>query len=216
MWAPSRKRGLRRLSNVTLTTKRIRRFVLSAAVVLVSVVVVQTLATAAQVRVTGTAGKAAQHATMNFTAAAREAALGPMPLNEHRTIHRPIARATGGALQSADALGTQAAAEQELSPVNASAQSPAALASFEALGDNGTVIPPDTDGAVGPHHLIVAVNSQVVIEDRAGATLKAVTIAGFWSSLGVANAFDPHVLYDPYGPRWIFSAASGDRYANAA
>ena len=199
-----------------LSTKRIRQFILSAAVVLVSVVVVQTLATAAQVRVTGTAGKAAQHATMNFTAAAREAALGPMPLNEHRTIHRPVARATGGALQSGDALGTQAAAEQELSPTNASTQSPAALASFEALGDNGTVIPPDTDGAVGPHHLMVAVNSQVVIEDRAGATLKAVTIAGFWSSLGVADAFDPHVLYDPYGQRWIFSAASGENSANAA
>jgi hypothetical protein len=201
---------------VILTTKRIRQFILSAALALVSVAVVQTLATAAQVRVTGTAGKAAQQATMNFTAAAREAALGPMPLNEHRTIHRPVARATGGALQSGDPLGTQAAAEQELSPTNASTQSPAALASFEALGDNGTVIPPDTDGAVGPHHLMVAVNSQVVIEDRVGATLKAVAIAGFWSSLGVADAFDPHVLYDPYGQRWIFSAASGENSANAA
>src|ERR1700694_5556503 len=130
MWAPPRKRGLRRLSDVTLTTKRIRRFVLSAAVVLVSVVVVQTFARAAQVRVTGTAGKAAQHATMSFAAAAREAALGPMPLNEHRTIHRPVARATGGALQGGDALATEAAGEQELSSMNASAQSPAALASF--------------------------------------------------------------------------------------
>jgi hypothetical protein len=202
---------------VTTATKRIRQLILSAALALVSVVVVQTLARAAQVRVTGTVGKAAQHATMNFNAAAREEALGPMLLNEHRTIHRPVARATGGALQSSDANGTQqAASERDLSPMEASVQSPAALASFEALGDNGTVIPPDTDGAVGPHHLIVAVNSQVVIEDRAGTTLKAVTIAGFWLSLGVADAFDPHVLYDPYGQRWIFSAAAGESSANAA
>jgi hypothetical protein len=194
---------------VTKTTKRVRRLILSAALALASVVVLQPLAKATEVRVTGTAEKAAQHATMNFNAAAREEALGPMPLNEHRTIHRPVARATGGALQSSDALATQrSTAEQQLSPTDASVQSPAALANFEALGDNGTVIPPDTDGAVGPHHLVVAVNS-VVIEDRAGTTLKAVTIAGFWSSLGVTDAFDPHVLYDPYGQRWIFSAASG-------
>lgn len=202
---------------MTTATKRIRQLILSAALALVSVVVVQTLARAAQVQVTGAAGKAAQHATMNFNAAAREEALGPMLLNEHRTIHRPVARATGGALQSSDAIGMQqAASERDLSPMEASVQSPAALASFEALGDNGTVIPPDTDGAVGPHHLIVAVNSQVVIEDRAGTTLKAVTIAGFWSNLGVTDAFDPHVLYDPYGQRWIFSAAAGESSANAA
>jgi hypothetical protein len=109
---------------VTTATKRIRQLILSAALALVSVVVVQTLARAAQVQVTGAAGKAAQHATMNFNAAAREEALGPMLLNEHRTIHRPVARATGGALQSSDANGTQqAASERDLSPMEASVQS---------------------------------------------------------------------------------------------
>jgi hypothetical protein len=34
------------------------------------------------------------------------------------------------------------------------------------IGDNGTVIPPDTDGAVGPNNLIVAINSGVYLQNR--------------------------------------------------
>ena len=88
--SPILKGGLRRLSKVTTTTQRIRQLILSAAIALVSVVGVQTLAGAAPVEVTGTAGKAAQRASINFKAVAREEAFGPMPLNEHRKIHRPF------------------------------------------------------------------------------------------------------------------------------
>ncbi len=200
---------------MTTAAQQIRQLILAATLALVSIAGVQTLAGAAPVQVTGTAGKAAQHATINFKTAAREEALGPMPLNEHRSIHRPAARRAGQALESSDVLAVPQATAQQ-APIDASVQSPAALTSFEAVGDNGTVIPPDTDGAVGPNHLMVAVNSQVVIEDRAGQTLSTVTLAGFWSSLGVADAFDPRVLYDPYGQRWIFSAGAGESSANAA
>jgi len=203
----------------TTTARQIRQLIRSTLIVIVGVAGVQTLAWPAPLRVTGTAGKAAQHASINFKTISREEALGPMPLNEHRTIHRPVARAaTDGAPESSNGFDASevAAPEQASSSTEASVQSPAALASFEALGDNGTVIPPDTDGAVGPNNLMVAVNSQVVIQDRAGATLSAVTLAGFWSSLGVPDAFDPRVIYDPYGQRWIFSAASGENSAGAS
>jgi hypothetical protein len=177
---------------------------------------VQSLAGAAPVRVTGTAGKAQQHASIDFKAIAREEAYGPMPLNEHRMIHHPVPRTSGAAPQSGQVPGASPEETQPLSSGAASAQSPAPLSSFQALADNGTVIPPDTDGAVGPNNLMVAVNSQVVIQDRAGATLSTVSLTGFWSSLGVPDAFDPHVIYDPYAQRWIFSAASGESSANAA
>jgi Putative Ig domain len=140
-----------------------------------------------------------------------------MPLNEHRRIHRPVAHPAHGSLENSERfVAPQEQAQALSSTVEASVRSPAPLSSFEALGDNGTVIPPDTDGAVGPNNLMVAVNSQVVIQDRAGNTLSTVAIAGFWSSLGVPDAFDPHVIYDPYGQRWIFSAASGEDSASAS
>jgi Putative Ig domain len=205
--------------DVTTTLRQIRQFLLSAAIALLAVVCVQPLAGAAPVRISGTTGKAAQHASINFKGIAREEAWGPMPLSEHRTIHRPVAPPTDGALQRGDGLGAPpraAGQEQALPSPEASAQSPAPLSSFEALGDNDTVIPPDTDGAVGPNNLMVAVNSQVAIQDRAGTTLSTVAITGFWSSLGVPDAFDPRVIYDPYGQRWIFSAASGENSASAA
>ena len=203
---------------MTPTTRQIRQLILSAAIALMTLAVVQTVAGAAPLRIAGTPGKAAQHASIDFKAIGREEAYGPMPLNEHRWIHRPVARAADGALQGSDLLNASQAATQEQAPesTQTSTQSPAALSSFEALGDNGTVIPPDTDGAVGPNNLMVAVNSQVVIQDRVGATLSSVTLTGFWSSLGVPDAFDPRVIYDPYGQRWIFSAASGENSANAA
>ncbi len=83
---------------------------------------------------------------------------------------------------------------------------------FPASGDSGNITPPDTQGSVGPNHLMVALNSSVTIQSRDGTTLSSVPIAGFWSSLGgIAQAFDPRVLFDASASRWIISAG-----ANAA
>jgi hypothetical protein len=61
-----------------------------------------------------------------------------------------------------------------------------------------------------------ALNSEVVIQDRSGNVLSAITNWTFWSSLGVTESFDAHVLYDPYAQRWIFSSAAGERSSNSA
>ena len=42
------------------------------------------------------------------------------------------------------------------------------------MGDNNTSIPPDTMGVAGPNHLMVALNSQVLIQDRSGNTAEIV------------------------------------------
>ena len=202
---------------MTITPRHIWQLILSSAIGLLSVICFQTLAGAVPLIVSGTAGRASQHVSINFKGISRDEALGPMPLNEHRGIHRPVARPADGSLKNSEVFDAPQEQAQALSStVEASVRLPAPLSSFEALGDNGTVIPPDTDGAVGPNNLMVAVNSQVVIQDRAGNTLSTVAIAGFWSSLGVPDAFDPHVIYDPYGQRWIFSAASGEDSASAS
>ncbi len=96
------------------------------------------------------------------------------------------------------------------------ALSPAPSSSFQALGDNGTVIPPDTQGAVGPNHLMVTLNSQVRIQDRSGAALSTISIYGFWSSLSIFQAFDPKLSYDPFNNRWIFSAGADPGASSAA
>ncbi len=83
--------------------------------------------------------------------------------------------------------------------------SPDPSASFLALDDNGTVVPPDTFGAVGPNHLMVTLGSEIRIQDRAGTQVQRRTIDSFWWPVGT-NAYDPCVLYDPYSGRWIFTA----------
>lgn len=89
------------------------------------------------------------------------------------------------------------------------APSPAAVSSFAAAGDNDTSIPPDTMGAVGPNNLMVALNTQVSIQSKAGSTSSTVSLDSFWNSLsGVSGVFDPRLAYDPYNNRWIFVAGS--------
>ncbi len=137
-----------------------------------------------------------------------------MPLNEHRKIHRPFAPQIESTTESEEAV---AAPESEAPPPAVSTvQSLPPVNSFLAVADNGTVIPPDSEGAVGPHHLMEALNSQVVIQDRSGNVLSAITNWTFWSALGVTESFDAHILYDPYAQRWIFSSAAGEMSSNAA
>ena len=90
-------------------------------------------------------------------------------------------------------------------------ETPAPTASFAALGDNNTAIPPDVHGAVGPNHLMVTLNSQVRFQTRTGGVISTtISLTSFWSSLGVSGVFDPRVLYDPYANRWMFTALSND------
>jgi hypothetical protein len=93
-------------------------------------------------------------------------------------------------------------------PVKDRSHRHAVLTGFPGLGDNNTAVPPDTDGAVGPAHLVVALNSQIEIQTRAGAPISSVSLLGFWSSLGVGSVTDPRVIYDPYGQRWVIVTAA--------
>ncbi len=94
--------------------------------------------------------------------------------------------------------------------------SPAASVSFQGLGDDLHTIPPDTNGAVGPNHVLSALNTHVRVHSKTGATISTATLDGFWSPVGVTGSFDPRTLYDPYANRWIMVAAAGKRGAGAS
>jgi hypothetical protein len=113
----------------------------------------------------------------------------------------------------------QTAQPQQTAPALSGAvllPSPAPTSSFMALGDNDTAIPPDTQGAAGPNNLMVTLNSQVSIQDKAGTTSSTVSLDTFWSSLsGVSGVFDPKLAYDPYNNRWIFVAGSNAKSSSS-
>ena len=142
----------------------------------------------------GIPGVAARHAVMNFSDLARADLL-------------PQARALQGEIVANPLLVTaiEAGGPEPVPP------SPAPADSFSAFEDLGYRTSPDTQGAVGPNHLMMIFNQGVRIQDRAGTTISTVTLSNFWGSLGPFTnttlygpvIFDSKVLFDPFGNRWI-------------
>lgn len=87
--------------------------------------------------------------------------------------------------------------------------SPQPDTSFLGLDDSGNSIPPDVNGAPGPDHLMVTLNTQVRIQDRIGNDLGTVSLGMFWTELPGGSTFDPKILYDFEEDRWIFVTCSG-------
>ncbi|HEV2350504.1 MAG TPA: hypothetical protein VG028_11740 [Terriglobia bacterium] len=168
-----------------------------------------TLAAGAQLAVQGQGRIVKLGAVVNFKELARREPATPLK-SKRKVI--PFLRGPGARpLPAGVALPPTAQPQhQEAAPSGtALLPSPSVVAGFAALGDNDSVIPPDTQGAVGPGNLMVTLNSQVAIQDRAGTASSTVSLNSFWSSLsGVSGVFDPRLAYDPYDNRWIFVAAS--------
>jgi hypothetical protein len=150
-------------------------------------------------------GQAAQKGTLNFAKAAAAQALAPPGPGGNKLVHSP----RGAPGQPGAAGSPPGGALAPLGP------SPQPAATFQALSDLGTSIPSDTNGAAGPNHLLVALNTEVAIEDRTGTILSRLTLDNFWKSLNTPAApstFDPKVLYDRFEKRWIFvSTADGEK-----
>lgn len=92
-----------------------------------------------------------------------------------------------------------------------------ALEDMAIVGSSYWVIPPDTDGAVGLSKVMVALNNNYRIQDKAaGTVLSTVAMSSFWSAAGGSGYFDPRTLYDPYNSRWIVAAVCNSGSANSA
>jgi hypothetical protein len=72
------------------------------------------------------------------------------------------------------------------------------------------IIPPDSDGAVGPSQFVELINGVYRVYDKTGTVLQQSSLDDFWRNAGIADvnfAYDPQVLYDPASQRW-FAASS--------
>ncbi|MBI5343706.1 MAG: hypothetical protein HZB63_10435, partial [Deltaproteobacteria bacterium] len=108
-----------------------------------------------------------------------------------------------------------------LSPAVSALFAPASMApaldnNFTGLGNpaaGSDIIPPDTNGAAGPNHLVSIINSEFGVFNKATGLMSTsvVSLSSFWSSLGspATRPFDPRVLFDQHSGRFIASSASG-------
>jgi phosphatidylinositol-3-phosphatase len=161
-------------------------------------------------KIPGISGVPDKSATITFASLPNRPASSP----REEEIPEPEPKEDGKVLP-ADAF-----IQREESRTSAGAQplvaSPAPSTGFQALPDDNTSIPPDTQGAVGPGHLMATMNSQIRIQNKSGGVIRTNSLISFWASLGYATVFDPRVLYDRANDRWISIALSDFRSATSA
>ena len=89
---------------------------------------------------------------------------------------------------------------------------------FQAVLDDGTRRPPDSNGAVGLNYVVTMLNSEVQVQDRGGRVLSRESLDDFWGpfkSQFQAYAFDPRIAYDAAKQRWIASAVTDSGKASS-
>lgn len=97
-----------------------------------------------------------------------------------------------------------------------SLSAPATSQNFEGISSLdqaytiGWVLPPDTNGDIGPNHYVQVVNVTFAVYDRSGKRLYGpAAINTVWQGFGgaceMSNDGDPTVLYDHLADRWLIS-----------
>jgi hypothetical protein len=93
-----------------------------------------------------------------------------------------------------------------------------ATASFEGQGNADGVVPPDTNGDVGPHNYVQWVNLHLDVFDRSGTQLMSVPGNQIFAGLGSSNPCsydnngDPVVQYDQFHDRWVLTQFAFDDF----
>ncbi len=116
------------------------------------------------------------------------------------------------------ATGVDAALQQAPGATNM----PAPLSSFEGVHNTFGVLPPDTQGDVGPNHYIQWVNLGFAIFDKTGAQLYPASGSALgntiWTGFGgpceADNDGDPQTNYDHLADRWVMSQFALPNYPN--
>ena len=125
-------------------------------------------------------------------AGVREIPLGPLP-NRDKTSTNPLTAPDMG-LQQAPGSGAM----------------PAPIANFDGVNNVNGVLPPDTQGDVGPNHYVQWVNLSFAIYSKTGTLLYgpangSTLWSGFTGPCETTNDGDPISLYDPLADRWLMS-----------
>ena len=147
-----------------------------------------------------------RHAVVRLDAIARSSA----PRFPSSPIHRPI---------QVPVFETASIGAPAREPVGSRTGGAAVSIGFSALFDEYTATPPDTQGAVGRNDVVSMVNSQVLVQSRSGAVRAGypLSLDQFWGPLGnFSKLFDPRLLYDAAGDRWIASSGANPWAADAA
>jgi len=157
--------------------------------------------------VTGVRGTADQHAVVNYTQIAADQAQNPPSFGELEVV--PFMPYTGpeGIVNGPVSPDSWVEPDTSINAIMAPAPATSFAGLYDPIASGWGSIPPDTHGAVGPNHVMTTLNTQVGIMDRSGNLVAGspVTLNSFWSAVGGGSgAFDPKLLYDPYGGRWIF------------
>ena len=94
---------------------------------------------------------------------------------------------------------------------------PSTTTNFEGVGNLNSVLPPDSNAAVGPSHVVQWVNLSLAMWDKSGNLLYG-PVSGntIWSGFGgpcqSTNNGDPIVLYDHLANRWVLSQFAMPNY----
>ncbi len=157
----------------------------------------------------------ARAARMNFVELARQEALNP---DDAYAVPRaiPAPKPAPEELPGPEVAEFPPASRPEdfPQPLGPSPAAQGFLATEDGVNDGFRSIPPDTHGAVGPNHLVVAHNGRIRIQNKNGVTLSTVGLRTFWSrlfpgkSLSELDVFDPKMLYDPYGGRFMITTCA--------
>ncbi|HWB62873.1 MAG TPA: PKD domain-containing protein [Chitinophagales bacterium] len=81
--------------------------------------------------------------------------------------------------------------------------SPAPTATFNGTLGDGTLIPPDIQGATGPTYVMETNNLKFDIYTKTGTHQTSLSITSFFNATGGNGYFDPHILYDNVYGRFI-------------
>jgi hypothetical protein len=161
---------------------------------------------------TGQAGTAQQRAIINLTELSQRQSMFASSKETPKEIifnYLPDKSATGEKASPLKVIPRQ-------SITRLAESSPLPSASFLALEDNVTRIPPDTHGSVGLNHLMVTLNSQIRVQYKSGAAISTLSLDTFWENVnGGSGAFDPRVLYDPFSDRWMVVSADDAKSTTA-
>jgi hypothetical protein len=153
-------------------------------------------------------------------AAAPDAEHVGSPARAHgpRLSHLPRNRLLSGKLNARKASGAlpRTAVSAPLAPVE--------TGEFDAITGDPSISPSDSTGAVGPAHIVTAVNIEYAVWDKAETDPSSPVVgpdalASLFPGLpGGAFVFDPKVVYDHYRGRFIlvFLAATGAPFTGGA
>lgn len=85
-----------------------------------------------------------------------------------------------------------------------------------SLLDTAGYVPPDTQVAVGPNHVVEAVNADMAVFDRSGNPLAVFDLAIFFNvSIFTDIISDPTVRYDASSGHWFLSVLTTESLVNA-